>query len=161
MIRKNRTLLAALAVMLSGAAALSPLAGCVQVIIPPEAVLEGTWVLDVPGIESDTDPFVSDIIIVFDQEGKITRMSYKLNDPITGNSLDVLVNDPNFIQTDSTVDGSNVTVNTTWFSVNNLVFSGTLNSTQDVITGTISYALQIGSVRISVPATAGATLTKS
>lgn len=129
---------------------LVPLSGCpVAVVPPPEAVLEGTWELTGDIVA----PEVSNFLLTFDQNGKITRMNYQFN------NFTVTANDPSFIDSNSTVSGSDVNIAVTWLTVNTLVLDGTLNSALTQITGTASYKLVIGGVTVDVPAGA-AQLTK-
>lgn len=122
---------------------LAALPGCtITVAPPPEAVLEGTWLLTGDVIAPD----VSEFLITFDSDGEITRISYTY-----ANSITVTSNDPDFIDSDSTVDGDAVTINVTWLFVNNLVLTGTLDAAQDQITGEASFRLNIGSIEIEAP----------
>jgi len=131
--------------------ALLPLCGC-PVAAPPaaEAVLQGTWKLTGDVVA----PGVTDFLVTFDARGKISALSYRYN-----NIILVDLNDPAFIQSDSTVSGSDVSIVATWLSVNNLVFDGTLNAGQTQMTGTMSYRLLIGNITVDAPA-GNAQLTK-
>ena len=127
----------------AGLLLLLPLCGC-PVVVPvgPEAVLEGTWELT----GSVVAPGVTDFLVTFNSSGEITRLSY------TYGVFTIVVDDPSFIYSQSTVDGNDVNITVTWLTVNNLVFDGTLNSAQTQITGTASYRLVVGGITVDVPA---------
>lgn len=116
---------------------------------PPEAVLEGRWELTGDMMSDDVSAF----FISFDANGNISRLDYRVG------SARVVFDEPDFIQTDSTVNGSSVSIIATWFGVNNLAFSGTANAGFSRIDGNASYRLVIGSVSVDVPA-GDATLTR-
>lgn len=109
---------------------------------PPEAVLEGRW--ELTGDMASDD--ISDFFITFDANGNISRLDYRVG------LARVVFDEPTFIQTDSTVNESSVSIIATWFGVNNLAFSGTANADFSRIDGSASFRLVIGSVSIEVPA---------
>jgi hypothetical protein len=109
---------------------------------PPEAVLEGTWQLT--GVV--LTPGISDFLISFDGEGNITRLTYRVNDLVT-----VYVDETDFIDSDGTVNGDDVSIIASWFEVNHFAFSGTLNSNQTRIDGNASYKLVVGGLTIEAP----------
>ncbi len=116
---------------------------------PPEAVLKGTWELRGDLVADE----VSDFLITFNSQGEITRLSYRFG------FATIVVDDPTFIQSESNVDGDQVSIVVTWLLTNSLFFEGTLNTAQTQIDGTTSFVIKIGSVEINVP-TGAATLTK-
>src|SRR6185436_17365303 len=111
--------------------------GCPAPAPAPEAVLAGTWSLAPLG------PNVSNYLITFDDTGTITRLQYTFTDPDTGVSVKVDIDQAKFITSSSAVNGSDVSITATWLSVNNMVFSGTINADNTVMTGSASYVLRV------------------
>jgi hypothetical protein len=129
---------------------LLPLTGCPVTPTPgPEAVLEGTWELTGEVVTEG----VTNFLITFDEEGQITGLTYDYG------VISVVVDDPSFIESVSSVNGSSVNISVTWLGVNNLVIDGTLSADQNTITGTATYLIVIGNLEISAPA-GDATLTR-
>ena len=128
-------------------ALLTVLTGCPTPVPPPaEAVLEGRWELTGDVVSDDISAF----FVTFDVNGNIVRLDYRVG------LVQVAIDEPGFIQTDSTVNGSSVSIIATWFSVNSLAFSGIANADFSRIDGNASYKLVIGSVSVNVPAGAAA-----
>ncbi len=123
-------------------ALLTALPGCLVPPPPPEAVLEGRWELTGEVVRDDVSAF----FVTFDANGNIVRIDYRVG------LVQVTFDESGFIQTDSTVNGSSVSVIATWFSVNNLAFSGIANADFSRIDGNASYRLVIGSVSVDAPA---------
>ncbi len=125
-------------------ALLTVLTGCPTPVPPPppEAVLEGRWELTGDVVSDDISAF----FVTFDGNGNIVRIDYRVG------LVQVVIDEPGFIQTDSTVSGSSVSIVATWFSVNNLAFSGIANADFSRIDGNASYKLVIGSISVDVPA---------
>ena len=124
-------------------ALLTALTGCPTPVPPPaEAVLEGRWQLTGDVISDDVSAF----FVTFDANGNISKIDYRVG------LVQVTVDEPGFISTDSTVNGSSVSIIATWFSVNNLGFSGIANADFSRVDGNASYRLVIGSVSVDVPA---------
>ena len=84
--------------------------------------------------------------VTFNNKGEITQISYRYNQTVL-----ITVSTPSFIDSSSTVSGNDVSIVATWFTVNNLAFSGTLNSAQTQIVGSASYRLEFGVVTIESP----------
>lgn len=116
----------------------------------PGARLEGTWKLSGAVLPADLDEF----FIVFDRRGEIDEIRYRVDE-----TIQVTISDNRFIDSDSAVDGSQVTIVANWFGVNNFVLSGTLNGDETEITGSASYRFQVGSLTIEAPI-GDATLTR-
>ncbi len=128
-------------------ALLTALTGCPVPQPPPaEAVLEGRWELTGDVISDDISAF----FVTFDADGNISRIDYRVG------LVQVTFDESGFIQTDSTVNGSSVSIIATWFSVNNLAFSGIANADFSRIDGNASYRLIIGGISVDVPAGAAA-----
>lgn len=119
------------------------LGGCPAPAPPlPEAVLEGTWELTGDALPAE----ITDYLVTFNEVGEITRISFRYNEIVT-----VTVSTSSSIDSSSTVSGSDVSIVASWFTVNNLVFSGTLNEALTQMTGSASYRLEFGGVTIETP----------
>jgi hypothetical protein len=117
---------------------------------PPEAVLAGTWTMTGDAV----DPQISELQLTFDSNGDLTKISY-----VVDGLVRVTIDQASFINSDTSVSGSDVTIVANWFTVNNIVISGTLNASQDQITGSASYVFVAGGVTIEAPV-GDVTLTK-
>lgn len=105
-------------------------------VLPPEAVLEGTWSLQVAG-----NPDLSKLYLTFDRYGDLQTIQYQVGD----NAL---------ITVPSPVSQTNVTGNAVSiaasFSGNTLAFTGTLDSAQDVATGSLTTLITFDGIIISI-----------
>lgn len=117
-----------------------------------KAVLEGTWLLSET---NSPNPNLTQVLLTFDANGDLTTVTYVFNNATvtsTGAALTAT----------TAVSGSTVTITSTFGSSGNssLDFTGTLNSTDTVITGTATFTVVVSnSTTITFPAGA-ATLTK-
>lgn len=127
--------------------------GCPPPPPPPVSVLQGTWEL------TPAPANVTNFFVTFDDDGDISQIQYIYTEPGGNVPVTVTIDDPEFVDADSTVDGSDVSIRANWAAVNNLQFNGTLNESQDQITGTATYFIQVGNVTVSLPTT-NAQLTK-
>jgi hypothetical protein len=129
------------------AIALLPLCGChLGDTGNPDAVLEGTWEMTGEALGNN----VTDFLITFDDNGDITEVQYMVG------AVQVEFTD---IDSTTTVDGSSVSINASWGGPSQFIFDGTLNDSQDVIDGDVSYSLTTDGVNINAPV-GPATLTK-
>jgi hypothetical protein len=126
-----------------------PLAGlratCIPNQPPAEAVLAGTWAVTVaaaPGLEQ--------LLLTFDEEGQLSTVTYKVAD-------NAVITVPSPTGTTS-VSGQDVTITGTFLG-NGLEFEGILNSTNTVITGTLTTHIVVGSAVVTID-NGAATLTK-
>lgn len=119
-------------------------AGC-GAFLPPEAVLSGTWKLTTSSSDDLTE-----LLLTFDQNGAMTQVTYKLGTEVTLTSP--------FPSSSSNVDGKDVTITATFYG-NSLIFRGTLNDGDNVITGTLTTQITVGVVVVTVNNGPG-TLTK-
>ncbi len=143
MIRRNSR--AAGLILLSMVPLAALLGGCPQPAPPPEAVLQGTWLVTVA-----QNPDLKTLLVTFDENGNVTEVQYKLGD----NAL-ITVTSPTGV---ATVDGQNVVISAT-FNDNGLTFNGTLNGDNTVITGNLTTQIVVGGVIVTVN-NGPATLTK-
>ncbi len=143
MIRTNSQ--AAGLILLSMAPLAVFLGGCPQPAPPPEAVLQGTWLVTVA-----QNPDLKTLLVTFDENGNVTEVQYKLGD----NAL-ITVTSPAGV---ATVNGQNVVISAT-FNDNGLTFNGTLNGDNTVITGNLTTQIVVGGVVVTVN-NGPATLTK-
>lgn len=149
---QSRTRLLALAVFgLSGVLALS-VGGCPPVTTP--GVLTGSW--DVSTTPAISTPNLSFIVFGFDDNNQLTVIK-----AVFENSTLVMNSPANFTAT-TTVSGSNVTITSGTGSAGVLTiqYTGTLNSTDTVVTGTGSFVLTTNLGTITVPANSQIVLTK-
>lgn len=121
--------------------------GCPPQEPPRILVLQGTWEL------TPAPTNVSDFLLTFNDNGNITRIQYTLTDPSSTVPVTVTIDDPEFVDADSSVEGNDVAITATWAVVNNLNFDGTLNDAEDQIDGTATYFIQVGNVTVSLPET--------
>lgn len=113
----------------------------------PEAVLQGTWHLTGEAL----DPSISEFFISFSSRGEIDSVNYKINN-FTFDYRDAAI--VGFAD----VDGSEVDISANW-AVGEFTFTGTINETDDVMEGSITYEFFSGGVTIGAELGA-ATLTK-
>lgn len=122
-------------------------AGC-----PPttsdKTVLAGTWTLVE---QTNPNALLTSAQLNFDSTGELVSVTYVFNNATATKTLS---------NTSTSVSGTAVTVTSSDTSGGfTLSFTGTLNSTDTVITGTASWTLVIGATTITAP-TGAATLTK-
>ncbi len=120
-------------------------AACVEPPTPATAVLAGTWAVTTP-----SSPELTQLLITFDSNGNFQTITYQV-----GNNATVTWQHP--VGT-TAVDGSDVTISTT-FNNNGLVFEGTLNSDNTVITGNVTTHITAGDAVVTIN-DGPATLTK-
>jgi len=123
-------------VALSVVALGSLLGGCVPAAPPPEAVLEGTWLVTV-----EQNPDLQSLLVTFDGSGNVTQVEYKLGDNAT-----ITVTNPVGV---ATVNGQDVILSAT-FNGNGLTFDGTLNSDNTVINGSLTTQISVGGLLITI-----------
>jgi hypothetical protein len=112
-------------------------AGCGVVFPPPpEAVLEGTW-----EVTSSSSLSLTQLLLTFDQNGDLTRVTYKLGTEVT-------ITAPSPSGT-STVSGKDVTIAATFLG-NSLIFNGTLNDSDTVINGTLTTQITVGLIVVTI-----------
>ena len=129
------------AVLVSGA--LVGVSGCgIPVPPPPEAALEGTWELSGEAVQ----PRLSEFRITFDDEGRITRLSYRLDNLVT-----IYVDESALITSDTTVNDSEVSILASWFQLNYFAFGGTLNANHTYMDGNATYQIAVGGETIEAP----------
>ncbi len=136
-----------LPLVLVGTALLVAMVGCPSPTPPPEAVLAGTWQL-VP--TEVLDPPLTSWLLTFDTDGNLTKVVYTFSDAATA----TWDNPPSA----TNVDGTSVYISVT-NGANGLTFSGTLDSTNTVITGTVTATLAVGNAIVTIDH-GPATLTK-
>lgn len=131
-------------------AALVPLCGCPFNFFGNNSTsfLNGTWQITGAAVSSE----VTNFLVTFNSSGDITEVRY------TYNNATVTI-EGNAIAGDAEVDGSDVNITADWGGNSTLFFDGTVNDSQDVMTGSLSYSIVIGAVTIQSPP-AAATLTK-
>lgn len=126
---------------------LMSMSGCIDPSPPPpEAVLEGTWQLAGAVVQ----PGLTDFKVTFDQQGKMTALRYRLNDQMW-----VIVNDSSLIDSDSTVNGTDVSIIASWFQDNHFAFSGMLKNNNTLIDGNAAYRFVVGGSTIEASLGAG------
>jgi hypothetical protein len=114
-------------------------------VLPPEAVLSGTWKLTTD--EASTLP---DTFLIFNSNGVLTTIQFVVGGATISQT----------IQTGSTtVSGTNVTISQGFGGTSSINFIGTLNTTNTVATGTLQTIINLGTITITLPATP-ATMTK-
>jgi hypothetical protein len=125
------------------------MSGCVPILPPPEAALEGTWEL-IP--EDTVDPRLTDWFFTFDSRGRLTEVEYT----IVGGDTVTWQNPSGSTE----VDDDQVHISVT-FPTNGITFDGTLDSTKEptIATGVVSVTVTIGGIEISEEE-AAATLVK-
>lgn len=126
--------------LIAASVLLSGILGCVPILPPPEAALEGTWEL----VPSDTvDPRLTDWFLTFDSAGELARVTYTF----VGGETVTWSNPPG----STNVEEDQVHVSVTVLG-NGFTFDGTLDSvkTPSIATGTVSASIMIGGVEISV-----------
>ena len=106
------------------------IAGCPSVLPPPEAVLEGTWLL-----ETTAPTLLGPTELVFDARGKLTRISIQVTA-----GTEVVRRNP--LATVS-VDGDQVTVDANLLLLGTLNFNGTLNADETVVSGHLTTNLNL------------------
>ena len=102
---------------------------------PPEAVLAGRWELTTPA-STDFDQ----VFITFDDRGQPSRVEYRIG------GINAVAP---FVSGESNVNSSAVNVRFT-FNGNALVFSGTLDASQNVIAGVLDLYATLGDVLVSI-----------
>jgi len=112
---------------------------------PPTSVLEGTWKLTVEGA-----PDLRDLLLTFDSDGNIQTVQYQIGD-------NAIITVPAPIGATS-VENDTVTISVT-FNSNTLAFNGTLNDTNDIITGSLTTLITVGDVTVTID-NGPATMTK-
>lgn len=127
-------------VMALGILLLAP-AGCFNTPEPEPSPLFGSWELS----GALVDPDISDYVIQFDENGEIVEISYRFQD-----SARIIING-SAIESSSNVEDDNVSIVAEWFNINSLFFEGVFNADQTVISGSVSYEVNIGAVTIEVP----------
>lgn len=134
--RPTHTLVRPIAALVLVALASAP--GCITItpVPPPEAVLAGTWKLTTA---QSTD--LVQTLFTFDARGQLDQVSYKVGGNVTITNNAVLAK--------TSVDGENVTIISA-FVGNSIIFNGTLNADQTVITGTTGTEIKLGGITISI-----------
>jgi hypothetical protein len=130
-------------IVLSVASLTGLLGGCVPV--PPEAVLAGTW-----SVTAEDSPDLKELVFTFDSNGNLSNVTYQV-----GSNASISVPAP---ESTTEVNGSSVTISSTFLN-NSVVFEGTMNSTNTVITGTLTTQITVGGLIITID-NGAATLTK-
>jgi hypothetical protein len=115
------------------------MSGCVPILPPPEAALEGTWEV-IP--EDTVDPRLTDWFLTFDSRGRLTEVEYTFvgGDTVTWHN-----------PTGTTeVDEDQVHIAAT-FLTNGFTFDGTLDSVKKptIATGMMSVTAIVGGIEIS------------
>jgi hypothetical protein len=114
-------------------------------VLPPEAVLSGTWKLTTD--EASTLP---DTFLIFNSNGVLTTIQFV----VAGATISETV-----LTGSTTVTGTNVTISQGFGGTSSLNFIGTLNTTNTVITGNLQTIINLGAITITLPGTP-ATMTK-
>jgi hypothetical protein len=117
----------------------SGMSGCVPILPPPEAALEGTWEV-IP--EDTVDPRLTDWFLTFDSQGRLTEVEYTF----VGGDTATWHNPSGSTE----VDEDQVHISVT-FLTNGFTFDGTLDSTKEptIATGVVTVTARIGDIEIS------------
>ncbi len=137
-----------LMVLLIAPAALLAAAGC----CPPQGVLAGSWNVTTTPPQSNTN--LVRLTLGFDYYNTLTTIKYVFkNGTVTQTAAD--------FSATTTVSGSTVTITVDISGATAFEFTGTLNSTDDMIVGTGSYNVVTNFGTITVPTGTEITLTKA
>ena len=125
--------------LLSGCRALFPTTP------PPEAVLAGTWAMTAQNV-----PDLKQLLFTFDSNGNLQTIQYQVASNAT-----ITVPAP---IGETSVSGTAVSISVA-FNTNTLAFNGTLNSANNVIDGSLTTLIAVGSSVVTVD-NGPATMTK-
>ncbi len=123
-------------VMLWATLLASVVGGCGPAPTPPGAVLAGTW-----SVTAEGNPDLKQLLFTFDSNGQLSNVTYQV-----GSNATISASYP---AATTDVNGTNVTISSTFLN-NTLSFTGTLNSANTVITGTLTTQITVGGIVITV-----------